>query len=55
MKASSCGPVHWFASCTNCGWSCGARNAVAVGSQHAEHHGHTVHVEVGIVYIFGAG
>lgn len=42
--------IQWHAHCAHCGWECMEANAQGLASQHAERHGHTVSVEVLIVY-----
>jgi len=41
------------ARCHDCEWTCEARNALGVGSQHAKRHGHRVCVEVSNFVYFG--
>ncbi len=53
MRPTQTGLLGIVASCTGCGWVCQTRNGLGLAAQHYDRTGHTVHIEITRVVIYG--
>jgi len=54
VRETRTGCVHCVAICKDCGWEYqNHKNGLALAAQHHDRTGHTVHVEIGNVVIYG--